>query len=117
MTMHLKKILIIDDEVDLCILMKNYLAKKNYHVHYAHTLKDGMQLMEEVVPDILFLDNNLPDGIGWTKASFFLDINPSLQLYLMSGYQPTLPELPDDKINVLHKPLSLSDLDAVTPRK
>ncbi len=106
-----KKILIIDDEIDLCILMKNYLVHKEFRVYYAHTLMDGMKIMQEEVPDILFLDNNLPDGTGWSKSSFFFSVNPELDLYLMSGYQPNLPDLPGTAYNVIHKPISFSDLE------
>ncbi|HLO81251.1 MAG TPA: response regulator [Chitinophagaceae bacterium] len=106
-----KKILIIDDEVDLCILMKNYLVRKDFEVYYAHTLKDGMRLMKDLVPDILFLDNNLPDGTGWNRSDYFVSINPALRLFLMSGYQPSLPDPRNTNYNVIYKPISFSDLE------
>ena len=59
-----KKVLIIDDEVDLCLLLKTYLNRRNYEVYYSHTLKEGIRQFKQVEPDILFLDNNLPDGKG-----------------------------------------------------
>ena len=33
-----KKVLIIDDEVDLCLLLKTYLNRRNYEVYCSHTL-------------------------------------------------------------------------------
>ena len=51
-----KKVLIIDDEVDLCLLMKTYFLRKNYEVHIAHTLNEGVAKIEEVQPDFLFID-------------------------------------------------------------
>jgi DNA-binding NtrC family response regulator len=106
-----KKILIVDDEVDLCYLMESYFKKDNHEVFIAHTLKNGKNLMEEVIPDILFLDNNLPDGIGWANADFFFDINPSLRLYLMSGYHPQIPQnIPNKDFTILPKPISFQDL-------
>ena len=33
-----KKVLIIDDEMDLCHLLKEYFLRKNYEVNVAHTL-------------------------------------------------------------------------------
>lgn len=111
------KILIIDDEIDLCILMKNYLIQKDFRVYYAHSLEEGMKMMEEFVPDILFLDNNLPDGTGWSESSFFFSVNPDLNLYLMSGYQPALPDLSRQSYQVIHKPISFSDLDFLEVKK
>lgn len=112
-----KKILIIDDEIDLCILMKGYLVKKGYEVNYAHSLSEGIRKMEELVPDILFLDNNLPDGTGWTSSNRFFSVNPALKLFLMSGYQPNTPDLRDIHYNVIHKPISFSDLEILAERE
>lgn len=106
-----KKILIIDDEADLCLLMKSYFVKKNYDVHSAATLQEGLAQMQLVHPDILFLDNNLPDGIGWSKVESFLHVNPALRLFLMSGYPPTFPNIPGFSYEVLIKPISFADLE------
>ena len=106
-----KKVLIIDDEVDLCLLLKTYLNRKNYEVYYSHTLKDGMQQFQQVNPDILFLDNNLPDGFGWEKAAALLERRPGLQLHLISAYQPNTPDNASNSFKVWEKPLTLKDLD------
>ncbi len=76
-----KKVLIIDDEVDLCLLLKTYLIRRNYDVYYSHTLSEGLNQFKEIRPDILFLDNNLPDGIGWDKAAGLMEQSPNLQLH------------------------------------
>ena len=106
-----KKVLIIDDEVDLCLLLKTYLNRKNYEVYYSHTLKEGMNQFEQVVPDILFLDNNLPDGIGWEKAAGLVEQYPALQVHLISAYQPNTPSGMKTACKVWEKPLTLKELD------
>ena len=108
---HKKKVLIIDDEVDLCLLLKTYLKRRNYDVYYSHTLKEGMSQFQEVVPDILFLDNNLPDGTGWEKAAGLMEQYPGLQVHLISAYQPSTPETITSGFKVWEKPLTLKDLD------
>jgi two-component system, OmpR family, response regulator len=65
--MRRKRIVIIDDEEDLCLLMKSYFHALGYDVFLANTLDSGMHLLKEVSPDILFLDNNLPDGLVGNK--------------------------------------------------
>lgn len=106
-----KKVLIIDDEVDLCLLLKTYLNRRNFDVYYSHTLKDGMSQFSKVIPDILFLDNNLPDGIGWEKAASLLEQYPGLQVHLISAYRPNTPEEITSSFKVWEKPLTLKDLD------
>lgn len=105
--------MIIDDEPDLCLLLKSYFTRKGHEVHYALTLRDGVKAMQAVQPEILFLDNNLPDGIGWLQVEVFLKANPHLRLYLMSGFQPAYPEVPGINYQVLTKPISFADLEDV----
>ena len=106
-----KKVLIIDDEVDFCFLLKTYLSKKDYNISLANTLYQGMQLLESENPDIIFLDNNLPDGFGWDKIDFITHSHPKAQLNLMSAYNYTYLVPEAEKVKVWEKPLDLRKLD------
>ena len=107
-----KKVLIIDDEVDLCLLMKTYFLRKNYEVYIAHTLSDGLSRLHELVPDYLFIDYNLPDGLGWDKLPELFQEFPEIQFHLISAFRPTMPsELDGAKLTIWEKPISLKSLD------
>jgi len=58
------KAYIIDDEEDICLLLKMNLSRKFKEVQYAMNLKQGINFLKNNKVDILFLDNNLPDGSG-----------------------------------------------------
>lgn len=105
------KVLIIDDERDTCMLLKKYLAKLGYSVFVASTLQAGVGMIAEVNPDILFLDNNLPDGLGWEKISLIQALQPGLKINLISAYKGT-PEVLTDMpaIKIIEKPITLSSL-------
>ena len=109
----MKKVLIVDDEVDLCLLIKQFLSKKNYEVHVAHTLLDGLRLLDTVRPDALMLDNNLPDGMGWSQATAILEKYPALHITLISAYQlaSDYSHPLHNSIHFLEKPLSLNDIE------
>lgn len=110
----LKKILIVDDEEDLCLLMKIYFTRKMYEVNIANTLTDGLRQLEKWHPDILFLDNNLPDGLGWEKAPELLDHYPELIIHLISAFHPNIPEHHEkDRLHVIEKPFSQQQLNAL----
>ena len=57
-------VLIIDDEEDICKLLTIALEKKNFNVSSANTIKEGLNLINQITLDYLFLDVNLPDGSG-----------------------------------------------------
>lgn len=105
------KVLIIDDEKDLCSLMRKFLLNLGYEVYVAFTLQDGIKEAVEIRPDILFLDNNLPDGLGWEKAKEFRSLLPQAKINLMSAYSPFPKDLAKSLvIQFLEKPISLNEL-------
>lgn len=108
----MKKVLIIDDEVDFCLLLKAYLTRHNYDVYYSHTLAAGVEQAKKISPEIIFLDNNLPDGLGWEMASYFLEAYPHVQLNLISAYHPDLPSVKvTPALKIWEKPISLRELE------
>ena len=117
-----KKVLIIDDEVDFCLLMQFYLSKKNCDVSISHTLRDGLVRVNNYLPDIVILDNNLPDGLGWPAAKNIIEASPGVHLFLISANKTSSkPYLDNDddsdhtdtknKIDVVEKPISISQID------
>lgn len=59
----IKKILIIDDELDLCSLLKKVLTPENYTVDCAYSLSEANNKLGDH-PNVILLDYNLPDGTG-----------------------------------------------------
>jgi DNA-binding response OmpR family regulator len=57
-------ILIIDDEKDLCQLVRLILKDQDYKVDCAFSLKEGKRKWVNLEPTVILLDQNLPDGSG-----------------------------------------------------
>lgn len=77
MEKHLEKdieALIVEDEIDICFLLTGILRKKNLQSSFVNNLQQARRLLADKEPSILFLDNNLPDGIG---IDFIRDIKNS----------------------------------------
>ena len=112
----MKKVLIIDDEIDLCILLKNYLTRRHFQVETSHQLAKGLEKALSFRPDIIFLDNNLPDSEGWTKAEWLLNLLPEADIYLISAYK-TVPSIPENaRLKIIEKPLSLKSIEQLISR-
>ena len=60
----IQKALIIEDEKDICYLLTNILKQKNIVADCVFTLKDAELTLDEINPEVIFLDNHLPDGMG-----------------------------------------------------
>ncbi|SRR5690606_6882771 len=110
-----KKILIIDDESDYCLIMKSYFNRKGFEVFIGSTLKEGLKLLDEKEPEILFLDNNLPDGKGWLLLDDIVADRPDLKIYLVSAYRQEFDSIkPTEQITIWEKPISVSNLATVS---
>lgn len=109
--MTLKKILIIDDEEDLCSLLKSFLVPLHYDVTSASTITEALDVIPQIKPDIIFLDNNLPDGLGWDKIDEIQHHAPDCKINLISAFK-FIPEKlrGKDGIRLIEKPISFSML-------
>ena len=105
----MKKVLIIDDEIDFCLLLKAYLTKLRYEVFYSNSLADGVEQARKINPAIIFLDNNLPDGLGWGETENILVNYPDTKLNLISAYH--VPKTSSSSFRILEKPLQLEELN------
>jgi DNA-binding response OmpR family regulator len=107
-----KKVLIIDDEIDLSLLLRDYFLRKHYDVTIAHSIEEGQAVLADMAPDIVFLDNNLPDGTGWSLAADLATKHPEVFIFLVSAFHPVVPQMPAGaNFMVVEKPISLAVLD------
>ncbi|RAW01771.1 response regulator [Pseudochryseolinea flava] len=104
-----RKVVIIDDEQDLCLLIKSFLLQRDLLVFTAHSLVDGLKMIRDIVPDILIMDNNLPDGSGWDNLNLVRGIIPNCKIILISAFNAKFPSLVKD-VSILEKPVSLLKL-------
>ena len=59
------KILVIDDDVNICDLLHMYLVKEGYDVQTANDGTEGMNTFRSYDPDLVLLDIMLPKKDGW----------------------------------------------------
>ena len=63
--MSLGKILIIDDDKNICDLLRIYLEKDGYSTIISNNGEEGMVKFYALKPDIILLDIMLPGMDGW----------------------------------------------------
>jgi len=59
------KILLVEDESQLQLVLGRTLAHLGYQIETAGTAAAAVEVVLKRAPDVLVLDNNLPDGTGW----------------------------------------------------
>jgi two-component system cell cycle response regulator DivK len=68
------RILYIEDNLDNMVLVKRILLAEGYDVLEARTAKEGIRLAEQVVPDLILMDINMPDMDGLTATSYLREL-------------------------------------------
>ena len=60
-----EKILVVDDDKNICELLRLYLVKEGFAVTLAHDGKTALQEFDKIHPDMVLLDVMMPDMDGW----------------------------------------------------
>ena len=63
--MATEKILVVDDDTNICELLRLYLEKEGYSVSIANTGMQAVKMFAEHQPDLMLLDIMLPELDGW----------------------------------------------------
>src|ERR1044071_7986856 len=80
------KILVIDDDRDICLLLKRFLTKHNYEVDEVYAGKKALELMNSFVPDLVLCDFRLDDMDGTTLLVKIKEQLPEVPVIIMTGY-------------------------------
>ena len=113
MTMALAKILVVDDDPSIRNLIQRFLSKQDYQVESAEDGKTALAMFEQFNPDLVILDVNLPDTLGYNLCQEMQNRTKVFVLMLTSRADEA------DKIrgfsqgadDYLTKPFSLGELE------
>lgn len=107
-----KKVLIVEDEGDMCLLLNIILNGKEMELDHVKTIAAARTYLEQSKPDVVLLDNKLPDGFGVDFISFIKQHYPSVKVIMISGYDPSVGDvaLENGADTFLEKPFSRDKL-------
>lgn len=81
--MEKSRILIVDDEQDLCELMKTSLTKEGLsEIEMAGTIEEGWKRFQAFEPNLVILDVMLPDGEGYDLCKRIREVSRIPILFL-----------------------------------
>ncbi|WP_247231799.1 response regulator [Telluribacter sp. SYSU D00476] len=111
-------IVIIEDEVDLGILIQKFLLRQvkakspDTTVKVATTISDGLTYVNELKPQWVFLDNNLPDGKGINEIEHIKALG--IRIVMMSAMSNLREEaLKKGADYFLDKPISFVEITKI----
>jgi DNA-binding response OmpR family regulator len=107
-----KKVLIVEDEGDMCLLLNILLNGKEMELDHVKNLTAAEEYLEKEQPTVIILDNNLPDGFGVDFVSFIKKKYPSIKIIMISGFDTSVKDVAlDNGADVfLEKPFTKDQL-------
>lgn len=122
------KILLIDDDVDMCALLTRFLTKNGYEVEAAHSGIKGIEKFKDNSFDIVICDYRLGDKKNGKDVLVEIkQHNPRTIVLIITGYSDikmavdvikagaydyiTKPLIPDEILSVLKKALNQNESD------
>lgn len=79
-------IIIIDDDVDICALLKRFFERKGYAVSTAFKAQEGLELIKSNSFDVVLTDFRLPDMDGLEIIKNVRTIKSDLPIIVITGY-------------------------------
>ncbi len=79
------RILVVDDEVDVCNIMKQFLSKKGYEVYTAFNGSSAVSKVKEVKPHVVLLDIRMPDMGGMEVLKEIKEIDQAIGVIMLTG--------------------------------
>jgi two-component system response regulator HydG len=128
----MKRILIIDDDMDMCNLLGRFLQKKGFETDASHSGNKGIAKFKESKFDIVLCDFRLGDKEGREVLKEIKQIDPYAIVIIITGYSDiktavdviksgafdyiTKPLIPEEVLNVISRALTQSPEGADAPR-
>ncbi|MEI7645879.1 MAG: response regulator [Chloroflexales bacterium] len=109
------KILIVDDEPDLCWALERMIRASNTVISTASCAAEAIKLVGQHSYDVAFIDAILPDANGIQLAQRIVTISPGTSIILMSGYyyHEDMSSHQAHIAGFLAKPFLISDVRAI----
>jgi DNA-binding response OmpR family regulator len=107
-----KKVLIVEDEGDMCLLLNILLNGKEMELDHVQSLLAADEYLQKEIPSVIILDNKLPDGFGIDFITYLKDKYPSIKIIMISGFDASAKDvaLENGADTYLEKPFTKDQL-------
>lgn len=116
-------VLIVDDEQDFATTLAERLRLRSYNARVVTAPGETLALVDELRPDVVLLDLNLPGISGIEILMTLRNVSPEVEVILLTGHMDiarSIEGLRLDSFHYIFKPFDIQELtgkiDAVVNR-
>ncbi len=82
----MKRVLVVDDEIDICILVTKYLQSLGMNAEYALSIKDALAKIEVSSYPLYIIDLNLTDGSGYEIMKQLISSKQNSKIIIITAH-------------------------------
>ena len=107
-----KKLLVVEDEGQIGLVLNMILSERNFDLDYVSNLLSAQEYLEKNKPSVVILDNKLPDGFGVDFISYIKKKYPSIKIIMISGFSTARDVALENGADMfLEKPFSMDNVN------
>ncbi len=107
-----KKILVVEDEGQIGLVLNMILSDRDLELDYVDNLLSAGEYLEKNKPDLVILDNKLPDGFGVDFITYIKKKNPAIKIIMISGFSTVRDVAMENGADAfLEKPFSMGKVN------
>lgn len=112
-----KKILVVDDEGQMGLVLDMILNEQDYQLDYVNNLLSADEYLHQHEPAAVILDNKLPDGFGVDFISYIKQKYPAVKVIMISGFGSARDVALENGADVFfEKPFALDEFNEAIDR-
>ncbi len=109
----MKRILILDDNLTICLMLKSWLTKKNYKVDTATSVGEAQQKVKNEAYDLILSDIRMPEADGFSFLSWIKRFDSDVLVIMMTSYadiETAVESMKSGAVDYIPKPIEAESL-------
>ena len=109
------KVLVVDDEIDVCDFVKNFFEERNYRVFMALGGSEALRILRKEKPDLILLDIKMKEMDGIQTLERIRKIDKNVKVIMVSALEDQDKMEAAKKLGAskyITKPLVLEELES-----
>ncbi|MEW8321514.1 MAG: sigma-54 dependent transcriptional regulator [Candidatus Thiodiazotropha taylori] len=113
------RILLVDDDIASCRTLQLHLSGLGHEVSMAHSVDEGLQLLDEFKPGLVVLDIRMPGKSGLQGLPEFKSALPGVRIIMITAFhdmESTIEAMQKGADDYIHKPIDIDEFDGAVEK-
>ncbi len=96
------QLLLVDDDITFCTVLKPALEKRNFQVSIANDIKTGIRLAEQTEPEYAVIDLRIGHDSGLELVKKLISLDGNTRIVMLTGFASIATAVEAIKLGAIH---------------